>query len=110
MTEPQHLTALAEANVRRLAGAEVRRELADHRLSIEDAVRDERAGALTVDKLLRSVPGVGRAAVPSILARARIVTAGNMADPTRRVRMLTDRQRDALVLAVSESPTLRKAA
>ena len=102
----QTLGALAKANVERLGAAAVRRDLREHRVSFDDAIFDARCSSLTVEKLLRSVPGVGRRAIPAVLDDAGIITHAGFGDPSKRVASLTDRQRLALVDAVR--PYLRR--
>jgi hypothetical protein len=98
--------AREQANVTRLAADRVRRELREHRMEFAEAIFDPRAGSLTVERLLRSVPGVGRHAVPRVLEEAGVLTHAGFGDPTKRVGRLTDRQCHALVEAVK--PYLRK--
>lgn len=83
-----------------MEGAALRRELREHRLSVEDALVDTRAGSMTIEKLLLSVPRVGPRAIPLILKRAGVLTAAGFEDPRKLVRDLTVRQRIAVVVAV----------
>lgn len=86
---PQHLQALARANQVRVAAACVKRELAAGRLSISDALHDDRAQAMTVFDLLKAQRRWGRERTVRVLARQRL-------KESKRVGSLTDRQRAAL--------------
>lgn len=82
----QRLEALERANVVRLAAADVKREVRDGRLLIEDAVFDDRAQSIVLRTLLMTPSRVGPVRVDRLLRRLEI--SGH-----RRIGDLTDRQR-----------------
>lgn len=95
---PQHLAALATANRNRQASAKVRAEVAAGELSAGAALYDERAGCLSVLRLLESQHRWGR-------QRAlKVLRGGLMAIPEEKlVRDLTARQRAELLNRLSPS-------
>ena len=86
----QHMVALAKANTVRLEAAEVRRELAVGAITLGDALHDERAAVMTVERLLAAQRRWSPLRAQRLLGPMHISTA-------RRVRDLTDRQRGALL-------------
>ena len=98
----QSLQALEVANERRTAGAQLKRDLfdmgrdrAEERIVTALRARDPRVGALAVAELLAAPRGCGRQSAHRILVACQV-------PPYRRLRELTDRQRDALVARVRE--------
>lgn len=89
LDEPQHMKALAHANEVRFAAARLKRDVKAGRLTIPEALNDPRAQCLEVMDLLISQPRWGRHRVLTVLTPRFI-------SETKRVRDLTDRQRDVL--------------
>ena len=89
--------ALQRANQERLAAAAVKAELAAGDISFEAALADPRAGSATVLGMLTAQHRWGR-------ARALAALEGTFIPDGKRIRDLTDRQRDTLVLAVDPPP------
>jgi hypothetical protein len=90
----QPLEALAVANHNRILAAELLREVRSGVLPIADAVYDERAGCITILRLLASQHRWGRARALKVLRNVPVTE-------TVRVRDLTDRQRAAVARIVS---------
>lgn len=93
---PQHMRALAKANVVRLAHAELKRELKRGELTLEDAMKDERAESIAVFDLLMSQHRWGRWRTRRLLGQLSI-------RDNKQVRELTARQRQAVLDAVKET-------
>lgn len=91
--EQQRTTALATANAVRCDSAAVKREIRDGLLSVTTALYDLRAGVLHVDALLGSQRGWGRYRIGCVCNRSGVPAH-------KRVRDLTDRQREALAREV----------
>ncbi len=101
----QSLEALARANAARLDAVAVKHEIRDGGLTAADALYDPRAGAMTVAQLLRAQWRWGDQRVRRLLAdvscwgpRPRAIDVAE----TRRVRDLTDRERDELARALGD--------
>ena len=104
MSEPQHVTALREANRVRLANAATLRSIAslprpDAENRAADLLRDPTpdVAALHVGRLLEAIPRVGRAKARAILTLAG-VTPGRRG---RRIRELTERERNVIAAALT---------
>lgn len=93
---PQNVTALRRANRSRVGGAEVKALLKRGDMMITDAIRDERAGVLTVLELLMAQPRWGYQRASRLLAQEATADPVNRISESRRVRDLTSRQRDLL--------------
>lgn len=76
--------------------AAIKRELRAGRLSLAEALEDERAASMTVIALLLALPGTGRRGAPRVLERAglRVHDA--------RVRDLHPTRRKQIVLALAD--------
>lgn len=98
----QSLDALARANETRFARVEVKRKLHDGEMLIGDALEEPCCQSARVWTLICAHYGVGDAKATKLLARLHI-------GPGRRVRDLTDRQRQLVVAAVPKLG-LRRAA
>ena len=85
----QQMKALERANVVRFAAADVKREMRDGRLLLEDAVFDERAQSIVLRTLLMTRKRVGPVRVDRLLRRLEI-------NGHRRISDLTDRQRQVV--------------
>ena len=85
----QQMKALERANVVRFAAADVKRELRDGRLLLEDAVFDERAQSIVLRTLLMTRKRVGPVRVDRLLRRLEI-------NGHKRISDLTDRQRQVV--------------
>jgi hypothetical protein len=96
-----HLDHLRLAQVVRLEVAAVRREIREGALSVADALRDPRAASLTVFDLLRAQRQWGRTRVVRFLhfVGSRMRPPSSISEQ-RRVRDLTERQRDAIAAAL----------
>ena len=70
LTSEQRVAALAKAAASRKRRAEVKNQIKDRQLSIDDvlslAATDEAIGKMRVKELLESLSGVGKIRVPSI--------------------------------------------
>lgn len=86
----QRAAALVIANERRIGAAEVRRSVEAGELDLAGALADSRAGSLPVRRLLVAQQGCGPVRAGALLRAAGV-------GESRRVRELTDRQRDRLV-------------
>jgi hypothetical protein len=88
------MEALALANTIRIQGVVVRQELRCGVITLAQALADERAGHLPVNRLLCSQRQWGP-------VKANLVLRPLMIWPTRKVRDLTDRQQALIVEAAS---------
>lgn len=96
---PQHLTALSEANAKRIAAASIRHALGAGRMQLVDAIMDERAGPMKVHQMVKTQPGWGD-------VRARALLENMQISEHKRVRDLTRRQALAIVAAVDPAAVL----
>jgi hypothetical protein len=101
MKTAQNMQALALANEHRLAGAELRRRVNAGDITFADAVSDDAAGVLSVERMLTAQRWVGA-------QKARDIVQMIPCSPGRRVRDLTERQRDRLVLLAGMTPDERR--
>lgn len=85
-TDSQRAASLQRANDVRIGVAELRAELAAGELELVDALKDPRAGACPIHRLLISLPRYGP-------VRARKLLWTLNVRETKRVGDLTDRQR-----------------
>jgi hypothetical protein len=92
----QHLRALKRANVVRLAATDVKREIARGKLSLADALDDDRAGVLMVMDLLMAQRKWGRDRAVRLLNAMAAEDPANRLSETKRVRELTTRQKSIL--------------
>lgn len=92
MSEPQHMAALRQANAVRLAGKAVKREVAEGRLSIAEALTDERSASLEITALLMAQRRWGPDRTADVLADLGI-------RENKRVDTLTARQRGLIAEA-----------
>lgn len=95
---PQHLAALARAQAKRLASADLKREVRDGTTSIADALYDTRAGCIPVADLLMSRHRWGRTRVRKFLANLPFVSGDSQLRiaENKRVDTLSARQRAGL--------------
>jgi hypothetical protein len=101
----QHLQALERAQATRRQVAAVRREIRAGTLPVTDALWDERARPITLDRLLSSRRGWGERRVRLELRALRAATDTQATvdlHPGTRVRELTDRQKHALAAHLQE--------
>jgi hypothetical protein len=85
--------ALDRANKVRAAAAELKREVKAGKLTVRQALSDERAGAVTVIDLLRCQAGVRLYTAAKLLEAKAMEDPANRIPSSKRVRDLTDRQR-----------------
>ena len=85
----QQMKALEQANLVRFAAADVKREMRDGRLLLEDAVFDDRAQSIVLRTLLMTRKRVGPVRVDRLLRRLEI-------NGHKRISDLTDRQRQVV--------------
>ena len=85
----QRMSALQRANQIKDDAFAIRRDVAAGRLTVADALDDERADSMTVMSLLMAQPRWGRTRSLNLLQPRWI-------SESRRVRQLTDRQRDEI--------------
>lgn len=95
MSNPQWSEALALANRTRSEGVAVKRAVNSGELSVADALRDPRAGSLTVEALLAAQRHWGRHRVRKFLSRVRLNGFG-LGIINRRVRDLPERAIDII--------------
>jgi hypothetical protein len=93
-TLPQHLRALEKAQRVRLAGAQLKDEVAAGTLSVGDALFDERAGSLAVRDLLMAQHRWGRQRTVKLLGKVSL-------RETKRVRELTLREKRLVAAKVA---------
>jgi len=86
LTDEQRAAALEKAAAARRARA----ELTTLKQVLDDAENDEAVAKLKVSALLESLPGVGKARAAAVMEQLEIA-------PSRRVRGLGERQRQALL-------------
>jgi hypothetical protein len=86
------MIALRPANVVRLAAAELRREVADGRTTLADALADERSAPMEILALLMTQHRVGEQRASRVLDELGI-------SANRRCGALTDRQRGLIARA-----------
>ena len=104
MSEPQHVTALREANRVRLANAATLRSIEalprpDAENRVAELLRDPTpdVAALHVGRLLEAIPRVGR-----VKARALLAATGTAPGREgRRIRELTERERNVVADALT---------
>lgn len=94
-TVTQSMSALDNANATRLAMSEIRFELIAGSIALAEALEDPRAASHKVFRLLTSINRVGPHRARRIMFRAGV-------PELKRVRDLTPRQRQALVLELAE--------
>lgn len=92
LTDEQRMAALEKAKAARRLRAELKRDLADGTLSIEDVIEGESdiAQQMRVTQLLTALPKIGAVKAEEIMAELNI-------SPSRRVRGLGVRQKRALL-------------
>ena len=94
LTDEQRAAALVKAAAARRARAELRERLKRGGTSLKqvlaDAETDEVVAKLRVSALLEALPGVGKVRAAAVLDQLEIA-------PSRRVRGLGERQRQALL-------------
>jgi len=102
---PQHMRALELANRVRLARAELKRQIADGEVSVEEVVLDcpREAESMKISDLLTSQHRWG-------LTRCRRFLAGIPIPENKTIGSMTERQRRALALALSGEPAERRLA
>ncbi len=95
---PQHLRALERANEVRLARAELKRRIADGQLRVADVILSSpwEAESMAVADVLMSQRRWGR-------TRARRFLAGIQMSETKTLGSMTDRQRNAVALAIRDT-------
>jgi len=95
---PQHLRALERANEVRLARAELKRRIADGQVPAADVILSSpwEAESMAVADVLMSQRRWGR-------TRARRFLAGIQMSETKTLGSMTERQRQAVALAIRES-------
>ena len=93
LTPEQRAAALEKAAAARTARAELKLKLKSSGTSLTDVLAagetDEAIGKMKVEALLEAMPGVGKVRAQRIMERLEI-------SPSRRVRGLGAKQRDAL--------------
>lgn len=92
----QPLEALKLANPPRLAAAEIKRDLKAGKITVAEAVCDERAAVVRVLDLLAAQPLWGRSRAAALLAREGAKDPANLIGYHKRIRELTVRQRALL--------------
>ena len=94
LTDEQRAAALEKAATARRARAELKGRLkrggTTLKQVLDDAENDEAVAKLKVSALLESLPGVGKARAAAVMEQLEIA-------PSRRVRGLGERQRQALL-------------
>lgn len=93
ITEGQRMDALRKTAAVRRERADLLRRLKVGETSLSDALSDPSAERIKVETLLRSLPGVGVAKAMRLMRDLGIA-------PSRRVRGLGRRQREALLVEV----------
>ncbi len=100
LTPEQRAAALEKAAAARKARAELKVRLKSSGTSLDevlaDGTRDEIVGKMKVVAVLEAMPGVGKVRAQRIMERLEI-------SPSRRVRGLGAKQREALVREFSSS-------
>ena len=100
LTPEQRAAALEKAAAARKARAELKVRLKSSGTSLDDVLadgeRDEVIGKMKVVAVLEAMPGVGKVRAQKIMERLEI-------SPSRRVRGLGSKQREALVREFSSS-------
>jgi hypothetical protein len=100
LTPEQRAAALEEAAAARKARAELKVRLKSSGTSLDevlaDGAKDEVVGKMKVVAVLEAMPGVGKVRAQRIMERLEI-------SPSRRVRGLGAKQREALVREFSSS-------
>lgn len=97
LTQEERKAALEKAKAARIKRAEVRDELKDGKLSLQDVLdmkKDPIVGRMHVSTLIETLPGYGKAKAEKIMAELHIAE-------TRRLRGLGDRQEAALLERLS---------
>lgn len=89
----QSAEALAYANRVRSGRHELRREIADGSLSLNDALVDPRASVLTLYELLCALPRWGDARAEAVCRPERMGVSGRSIWPLRRVGQLTENEK-----------------
>jgi hypothetical protein len=96
LTPEQRNEALAKAAETRRERAEVKAQLKHGHHSLEEVLKhteDDVVGRMKVDTVLQSLPGIGKKRAQQIMEKLEI-------SPTRRLRGLGSKQRDALLAEI----------
>lgn len=101
-TTAQYMAALERANKVRLARSDVKHQLRDGSLSLEDALGHPAVQTMEIGLLLESQWGWGEIRVVHLLGVLRDSSPSTTLDPRRHVGALTDRERAAIVQACKE--------
>ena len=88
----QRSEALRAANSVRIAGCQIRQEVAAGRTTLADALFDERAQSMPIGRLLEARPRWGKVKAARLMRTMEIY-------PGRHVRDLTDRQKRLIAKA-----------
>ena len=98
LTKNERAAALEKAKAARIKRAEVRDDLKNGKLSLEDVLKmkdDEVVGRMKVATLIETLPGFGKAKAAKIMAELQIAES-------RRLRGLGERQYAALLERLSK--------
>jgi hypothetical protein len=98
LTEEQRREALAKAAEARKKRAELKGELKNGRMNLQDVLdrrEDEVVGKMKVSAVLESLPGVGKVRARKLMERLDI-------SASRRVRGLGAKQKEALLVEFSK--------
>lgn len=93
LSEEQRKEALEKAKAARIKRAEIREQLKDGELTLEDVIEmrdDPIIGRMKVSTLIETLPGYGKAKSQKIMAELQIAES-------RRLRGLGERQQTALL-------------
>ena len=94
----QRMAALEMANVTRLAQVNLRRRLKTHEVGFREALADPAAAGMDVWRLVKALPAWGEHKILGL--NAQLCRRGVVIPYGKRVRTLTERQREALVAGV----------
>jgi hypothetical protein len=99
----QYMPALERANKVRLARSEVKHQLRDRSMPLEQALEHPAVRTMAIGQLLESQQRWGRDRVRRVLAWLRLCAPPVMVSELRNVGDLTDRERAAIVQACKET-------
>jgi hypothetical protein len=94
---PQHLSALRDANERRMMVSHLKLELRDGSISLAEALRSPAASGMRVYEVLLAVPRCGETKLRMILSRAGTLCGARCAFGVQPVSRLSSRQTIAIV-------------
>jgi hypothetical protein len=100
----QHMRALAQANEARLDGSEIKREIAEGRVTLAEALDDYRARSVELLDLFKAPHRMGRARAQRVIRMAQLHENGVplLIPENKQVKHLTESQKGRLRAALPD--------